>query len=157
MVTGDTEQAAIPVARQLGIDTVIANASPGKKLDSIRELQKRQCWVAMVGDGVNDAPSLTAANLGMAVDKGTDIAIHAADLILGNSDIEKVVEAIEISEKTTTAIKQNLAWAFGYNAFAIPFAVSGRLNPTMASAAMALSSISVLINCVRFNRRMDRW
>jgi Cu+-exporting ATPase len=155
MVTGDSEQAALPVARQLGITTVIANASPGKKLEIIRELQKQGHWIAMVGDGINDAPSLAAANLGMAVDKGTDIAIHAADLILVNSDINKVAETIAIGEKTLVTIKQNLLWAFSYNAVAIPFAVFGRLSPTMASAAMALSSVSVLINSLSLTKRID--
>ena len=152
MVTGDIEEAAWPIAEQVGIKTVIAQANPVKKLEIIRSLQKQGRKVAMIGDGINDAPALAAANLSMAIDKGTGIAIHAADLILVNGDISKVAEAIAISHQTLSIIKQNLFWAFGYNAVAIPFAVAGKLNPTIASAAMALSSVSVIINSLRLNR-----
>jgi len=152
MVTGDTGEAAWPVAEQVGIKTVIAQANPVKKLEIIRSLQKQGRHVAMIGDGINDAPALAAANLSMAIDKGTGIAIHAADLVLVNGDIGKVVEAIALSNQTLGIIKQNLFWAFGYNAVAIPFAVAGKLNPTIASAAMALSSVSVIINSLRLNR-----
>ena len=152
MVTGDTEDAAWPIAEQVGITTVIAQANPAKKLEIIRSLQKQGRQVAMIGDGINDAPALAAANLSLAIDKGTGIAIHAADLILVNGDIGKVAEAIAISNQTLSIIKQNLFWAFGYNAVAIPFAVAGKLNPTIASAAMALSSVSVIINSLRLNR-----
>ena len=152
MVTGDTEEAAWPIAGQVGITTVIAHANPAKKLAMIRSLQQQGRRVAMIGDGINDAPALAAANLSLAIDKGTGIAIHAADLILVNGDIGKVVEAIAISNQTLGIIKQNLFWAFGYNAVAIPFAVAGKLNPTIASAAMALSSVSVIINSLRLNR-----
>ena len=152
MVTGDTEAAAGPIAEQVGIKTVIAHANPAKKLEIIRSLQKQGRQVAMVGDGINDAPALAAANLSLAIDKGTGIAIHVADLILVKGDIGKVAEAIEISHHTLRIIKQNLFWAFGYNAVAIPFAVAGKLNPTIASAAMALSSVSVIINSLRLNR-----
>jgi Cu+-exporting ATPase len=152
MVTGDTEDAAWPIAEQVGITTVIAHANPAKKLEIIRSLQKQGRRVAMIGDGINDAPALAAANLSLAIDKGTGIAIHAADLILINGDIGKVAEAITISHQTLSIIKQNLFWAFGYNTVAIPFAVAGKLNPTIASAAMALSSVSVIINSLRLNR-----
>ena len=152
MVTGDTEEAAWPIAGQVGITTVIAHANPAKKLALIRSLQQQGRRVAMIGDGINDAPALAAANLSLAIDKGTGIAIHAADLILVNGDIGKVVEAIAISNQTLGIIKQNLFWAFGYNAIAIPFAVAGKLNPTIASAAMAFSSVSVIINSLRLNR-----
>ncbi len=152
MVTGDTEEAAWPIAGQVGITTVIAHANPAKKLALIRSLQQQGRRVAMIGDGINDAPALAAANLSLAIDKGTGIAIHAADLVLVNGDIGKVVEAIAISNQTLGIIKQNLFWAFGYNAIAIPFAVAGKLNPTIASAAMALSSVSVIINSLRLNR-----
>ena len=152
MVTGDTEEAAWPIAGQVGIKKVIAQANPAKKLKIIRSLQKQGRQVAMVGDGINDAPALAAANLSLAIDRGTGIAIHAADLILVNGDIGKVAEAIALSNQTLGIIKQNLFWAFGYNAVAIPFAVAGKLNPTIASAAMALSSISVIINSLRLNR-----
>jgi Cu+-exporting ATPase len=153
MVTGDTEEAAWPIAKQVGITTVIAQANPAKKLEIIRNLQKQGRQVAMIGDGINDAPALAAANLSLAIDKGgTGIAIYAADLILVNGDIGKVAEAITLSHQTLSIIKQNLFWAFGYNAVAIPFAVAGKLNPTIASAAMALSSVSVIINSLRLNR-----
>ena len=152
MVTGDTEEAAWPIARQVGIKTVITQANPVKKLEIIRSLQKQGRQVAMIGDGINDAPALAAANLSMAIDKGTSTAIHAADLILVKGDIGKVAEAIAISNQTLSIIKQNLFWAFGYNAVAIPFAVAGKLNPMIASAAMALSSVSVIFNSLRLNR-----
>ena len=153
MVTGDTEEAAWPIAEQVGIKTVIAHASPAKKLEIIRSLQKQGRQVAMIGDGINDAPALAAANLSLAIDKGgTGIAIYAADLILVNGDIGKVAEAIALSHQTLGIIKQNLFLAFSYNAVAIPFAVAGKLNPTIASAAMALSSVSVIINSLRLNR-----
>jgi len=152
MVSGDTEEAARPVAGQVGIETLVAKASPAKKLDIIRGLQQQGRRVAMIGDGVNDAPALAAADLGLAIDRGTGIALHAADLILVNGDIGKVAEAIAISKQTVGVIRQNLFWAFGYNAVAIPFAVAGKLNPTIASAAMALSSLSVIINSLRLNR-----
>jgi P-type Cu+ transporter len=152
LVTGDTWEAAEPVAEQVGIKTVIAQANPAKKLEAIRSMQKQGRKVAMIGDGINDAPALAAANLSLAIDKGTDIAIHAADLILVKGDIGKVAEAIAISNQTLGIIKQNLFWAFGYNAVAIPFSVAGKLNPTIASAAMAFSSVSVIINSLRLNR-----
>ena len=152
MVTGDTEEAAWPIARQVGIRTVITQANPVKKLEIIRSLQKQGRQVAMIGDGINDAPALAAANLSMAIDKGTSTAIRAADLILVKGDIGKVAEAIAISNQALSIIKQNLFWAFGYNAVAIPFAVAGKLNPTIASAVMALSSVSVIINSLRLNR-----
>jgi P-type Cu+ transporter len=152
MVTGDTEEVAWPIADQVGIKTVIAHANPAKKLEIIRSLQKQGRQVAMIGDGINDAPALAAANLSLAIDKGTGIAIHAADLILVKGDIGKVSEAITISHQTLRVIKQNLFWAFGYNAVAIPLAVVGKLNPTIASAAMAFSSVSVIINSLRLSR-----
>ena len=152
MVTGDTEAAAWPVAEQVGIKTVIAVANPAKKMEIIRNLQKQGRKVAMIGDGINDAPALAAANLSLAIDKGTDIAIHAADLILVNGDIGKIAEVIAISNQTLSIIKQNLFWAFGYNTIAIPFAVAGKLNPAIASAAMAFSSVSIILNSLRSSR-----
>ncbi len=152
MVTGDTREAAWPIAEQVGIKTVIAQVNPVKKLEIIRNLQKQGQHVAMIGDGINDAPALAAANLSLAIDKGTGIAIHAADLILANGDISKIEEVITLSHQTLAIIKQNLFWAFGYNAIAIPFAMAGKLSPTIASAAMAFSSVSVIINSLRLNR-----
>jgi len=153
MVTGDTEDAAQSVARHVGVEKVISLAKPQKKLQIIRELQKQGYQVAMIGDGINDAPALAAANLSLAIDKGTDIAIESSDLILFNGDIAKVHDAITLSHETLRNIKQNLFWAFAYNAVAIPFAVAGKLTPTLASATMALSSVSVIANSLRINNR----
>lgn len=153
MVTGDTEQAAHHVARQVGVDNVTADANPKRKLDVIREWQQQGFKVAMLGDGINDAPALAAANLSLAIDKGADIAIESSDLILLHGDIAKVYDAISLSHETLGNIKQNLFWAFAYNAVAIPFAVAGKLNPTLASATMALSSVSVIVNSLRISNR----
>ncbi|WP_404358744.1 heavy metal translocating P-type ATPase [Methylotuvimicrobium sp. KM1] len=153
MVTGDTELAARHISEQVGIVTVYSEADPAKKLALIRQLRESGHKVAMIGDGINDAPALAAANVSLVIDKGTDIAIEAADLVLLDGDIGKIADAIELSENTLSIIKQNLTWAFGYNAIAIPFAVAGKLNPAIASAAMALSSVSVIVNSLRLNRK----
>ncbi len=152
MVSGDTEQASQHIARQLGIRSVIPEADPAKKLQVIRDLQQQGYKVAMIGDGINDAPALAAADVSLAIGNGTDIAIETADLILVHGEIGKVAESIDISADTLRIIKQNLFWAFAYNGIAIPVAVSGRLNPMIASAAMALSSVSVIVNSLRLNR-----
>lgn len=152
MVTGDTETAARFIGKQVGITEIIAQADPAQKLRIVRSLQKQGRRVAMIGDGSNDAPALAAADVSFVVDLGADIAIQAADLVLVNGDIGKAAEAMQLSKQTLSIIKQNLFWAFGYNAVAIPLAVAGRLNPTIASAAMALSSVSVIANSLRLNR-----
>ncbi|MDZ4097743.1 MAG: HAD-IC family P-type ATPase, partial [Methylophilaceae bacterium] len=146
---GDTEQAANQIAGQVGITTVIADASPARKLKIIRDFQNQGKRVAMVGDGINDAPALAAADVGMSIGKATGIAIETSDLILINGDIAQVAESIELSRRTLAVIKQNLFWAFSYNALAIPVAMAGRLNPLIASGAMALSSVSVIANSLR--------
>jgi Cu+-exporting ATPase len=153
MVTGDTEKTAHYIAAIVGIKTVIANAKPEQKLAIIHQFQKEGKNVGMIGDGINDAPALAAANVGFAIGTGTDIAIESADMTLVHGDITKVTEAIQLSTDTIRIIKQNLFWAFGYNVIAIPVAAMGKLNPMIASAAMALSSVSVIVNSLRLNKK----
>ena len=153
MVTGDTEKTANYIAAIVGIEQVIANAKPDKKLQIIRKLQSEGKQVGMIGDGINDAPALAAADVGFAIGSGTDIAIESADLTLVKGDISKVTETIELSTNTIRVIKQNLFWAFGYNTIAIPVAAFGKLNPMIASAAMAFSSVSVIVNSLRLNKK----
>ncbi len=151
MVTGDTSETAHHIADLVGIKTVIAHATPEQKLLEIHRLQEEGGSVGMIGDGINDAPALAASNVGFAIGHGTDIAIESADLTLVNGDISKVAETVELSTYTMKIIKQNLFWAFGYNTVAIPVAAVGKLNPMIASAAMALSSVSVIVNSLRIN------
>lgn len=153
MVTGDVEAAANFVAREVGIQRVVAQARPDDKLQIVRELQAEGRIVGMIGDGINDAPALAAANVGFAIGTGTDVAIETADLTLVNGDITKVADALEISTDTLKIIHQNLAWAFGYNMLAIPIAAVGKLNPMVASIAMALSSVSVVVNSLRLQQK----
>ncbi|MCF7986443.1 MAG: heavy metal translocating P-type ATPase [Methylovulum sp.] len=153
MATGDIERTAQYIAAKVGIEQLIANARPEKKLAIIQELQAQGKQVGMIGDGINDAPALTAANVGFAIGCGNDIAIESADLTLVQGDISKVADAIGLSKETIVIIKQNLFWAFAYNTVAIPVAAMGRLNPMLASAAMALSSVSVIVNSLRLSRR----
>jgi Cu+-exporting ATPase len=153
MVTGDTEKTAIYIAAKVGIEQVVANAKPDEKLEIIRQLQAEGKKVGMIGDGINDAPALAAADVGFAIGSGTDVAIESADLTLVQGDITKVTETIELSTDTINVIKQNLFWAFGYNTIAIPVAALGKLNPMVASAAMALSSVSVIVNSLRLSKK----
>lgn len=152
MATGDTEKTANFIAAKVGIEQIIANAKPEEKLAIVRQLQAKGKQVGMIGDGINDAPALTAANVGFAIGTGTDIAIEAADLTLVQGDIMHVTDAIELSTDTIRIIKQNLFWAFAYNTVAIPIAALGKLNPMIASAAMAFSSVSVIVNSLRLSR-----
>ena len=152
MVTGDTEKTAYYIADKVGIFDVIANAKPDEKLQIIQQLQAEGRQVGMIGDGINDAPALAAANVGFAIGSGTDVAIESADLTLVQGDISKVTDTIELSAFTIRVIKQNLFWAFGYNTVAIPVAALGKLNPMIASAAMALSSVSVIVNSLRLSK-----
>ncbi|MDD2660793.1 MAG: heavy metal translocating P-type ATPase [Methylococcales bacterium] len=153
MVTGDTEKTAHYIAGIVGIETVIANAKPEQKMAIIHQFQEKGKNVGMIGDGINDAPALAAANVGFAIGTGTDIAIESADMTLVLGDINKVTEAIQLSTDTIKVIKQNLFWAFGYNVIAIPVAAMGKLNPMIASAAMALSSVSVIVNSLRLSKK----
>jgi Cu+-exporting ATPase len=153
MATGDLEATAQYVARQVGIDRVVARATPADKLALVRRLQAEGGKVGMVGDGINDAPALAAADVGFAIGSGADIALEAADVTLVGGDIARVASGIALSRRTMSVIRQNLFWALGYNTVAIPVAAAGRLNPMIASAAMALSSVSVLSNSLRLQQK----
>ena len=153
MVTGDVAAAAHYIAQQVGIDDVVAHARPERKLEIIHELQLQGGKVGMIGDGVNDAPALAAADVSFAIGTGTDVAIETADMTLVQGDIGKVAEAMVLSDATLRIIRQNLLWAFGYNTLAIPIAAAGKLNPMIASGAMALSSVSVVLNSLRLQRK----
>ena len=149
MITGDNERAAKAVAEEVGIDEVHAGVLPGGKVDEIKALQKRfGPHVAMVGDGINDAPALKQANVGIAIGAGADVAIEAADITLVSGQLPKVVEAIRLSQATFRKIVQNLFWAFGYNVAAIPIAAVGLLHPMIGVIAMTASSLSVIGNSV---------
>ena len=152
LLTGDNEATARAVAAATGIEEVIAGTLPAGKAAVIRDLQARGRRVAMVGDGVNDAPALAAADLGLALGSGTDVAMSAADLILLRDDLQVVADAIRLARGTFRTIRRNLAWAFGYNLAALPLAALGLLNPLVASAAMTLSSVFVVWNSLRLGR-----
>jgi Cu+-exporting ATPase len=152
LLTGDNETTARAVAAEVGIDEVIAEVLPAGKADVVRRLQDEGRVVAMVGDGVNDAPALAQADLGLSIGTGTDVAIEASDLTLVSGDLRAAADAIRLSRATLRTIKQNLGWAFGYNVAAIPLAAAAFLNPVIAGLAMALSSVSVVGNALRLRR-----
>jgi Cu+-exporting ATPase len=149
LLSGDNPAAAKLVGDDLKVDRVIAGVLPGGKLDEVRRLQSEGKRVAMAGDGINDAPALTQADLGIAVGSGADVAIEASDISLVGSDPRKIPAAIQLARKTLRVIYQNLFWAFAYNVAAIPLAAAGRLSPAIAAGAMATSSLSVVLNALR--------
>jgi P-type E1-E2 ATPase len=155
MITGDHTETARAIAASVGIRQVQAEMLPEEKLNEVQRLRRQGRCVAFVGDGINDAPALAAADVGIAFAAGTDVAVAAADLTLVRDDLELVPLAIRIARKSVRIIKQNLFWAFFYNVCAIPLAATGRISPGLAAAAMMCSSISVVLNSLRLREKAN--
>ncbi len=152
MLTGDHWETARALAREAGIDEVVAEVSPLQKAETLKRLQQEGHRVCMVGDGINDAPALVQANVGVAVGRATDIALDSADMVLMRSDLGLLPDAFRLARKTMAIVRQNLFWAFAYNVVAVPFAMAGKLHPILAAAAMVCSSLSVVGNSIRVGR-----